>query len=69
MVISAAVGMEGRGDPISPHAYARTGGLLYLIIIVIGFLGEAVVRGGLIVSGDPAATAEKIRSDRAGAAT
>jgi hypothetical protein len=60
--VSVSLGMEGRGDPISPQIYARTGGLLYLIIIVIGALGELVVRGGLIVSGDPAATAEKIRS-------
>jgi Domain of unknown function (DUF4386) len=36
--------------------------VLYLIIIIIGALGEVVVRGGLIVSGDAAATAEKIRS-------
>ena len=60
--MSAAVRAEGHGDHISPQIYARTGGLLYLIIIVIGALGEVVVRGGLIVSGDAAATAEKIRS-------
>ena len=54
--------MADRTVEASPQRYARVGGLLYLIIIVIGFLGEAVVRGGLIVSGDPAATAEKIRS-------
>ncbi|HXN03587.1 MAG TPA: DUF4386 domain-containing protein [Candidatus Acidoferrum sp.] len=60
--MSAAADTEGRGGSASPQIYARTGGVLYLIIIVIGALGEAVVRGGLIVSGDPAATAEKIRS-------
>jgi hypothetical protein len=60
--MSTPVGNQGRGVSTSPQIWARTGGVLYLIIIVIGALGEAVVRGGLIVSGDPAATAEKIRS-------
>ncbi|HEV2063969.1 MAG TPA: DUF4386 domain-containing protein, partial [Thermoanaerobaculia bacterium] len=60
--MSAAVGTEGRGDHISPQVYARTGGVLYLIIIIIGLCGEVFVRGSLVVSGDPAATAEKIRS-------
>lgn len=46
----------------SPQTYARVGGLLYLIIIVIGSLGEAVVRNGLIVAGDATATAAKIRA-------
>lgn len=60
--MGATGGMDDRGVPTSPQVYARTGGVLYLIIIVIGFLGEAVVRNGLVVSGDPAATAERIRS-------
>lgn len=42
------------------QALARTGGLLYLIIIVIGVLGEALVRNSLIVSGDAAQTARRI---------
>jgi hypothetical protein len=46
----------------SPQFYARIGGLLYLIIIVIGLLGEAFVRDRLIVSGDAAAAAANIRS-------
>jgi hypothetical protein len=46
----------------SPQIYARIGGVLYLIIIVIGALGEAFVRDRLIVSGDAAATAERIRA-------
>lgn len=36
------------------------GGLLYLVIIVIGLLGEAFIRNSLIVSGDPGATAQRI---------
>ena len=46
----------------SPQIYARIGGVLYLIIIVGGIVGEAFIRGGLIVSGDATATAEKILS-------
>jgi hypothetical protein len=41
---------------------ARFGGLLYLIIIVIGALGEAVVRGSIVVQGDAAATSQNLRS-------
>lgn len=44
----------------SVQAYARTAGALYLVIIVIGLLGEAVVRGSLVVSGNAAATAQRI---------
>jgi len=54
--------MEDHEAPTSPQALARIGGLLYLIIIVIGFLGEAVIRGRLVVAGDAAATAERIRA-------
>ena len=46
----------------SPQLYARFGGVLYLIIIVIGLFGEAFVRDRLIVSGDAAATAANIMS-------
>ena len=46
----------------SPQLYARIGGALYLIIIVIGLFGEAFVRDKLIVSGDAAATAANIMS-------
>ncbi|MGI9072684.1 MAG: DUF4386 domain-containing protein [Bryobacteraceae bacterium] len=44
----------------SPQVYARIGGMLYLIIILAGLLGEVFVRGNLIVAGDAAATAQKI---------
>ncbi len=52
--------MAIREDPISPQRYARIGGVLYLIIIVAGLFGEIFVRGNLIVSGDAAATADRI---------
>ena len=54
--------MEDHEVETSPQIYARIGGVLYLIIIVIGTLGEAFVRSRLIVSGDATATAERIRA-------
>jgi hypothetical protein len=44
----------------SPQVYARIGGALYLIIIVIGFCSEFFVRDKLVVSGDVTATAGNI---------
>src|SRR4029077_11249360 len=44
----------------SPQVYARIGGVLYLIIIVIGFCSEFLVRDKLAVSGDVADTANNI---------
>jgi hypothetical protein len=41
---------------------ARVGGILYLLIIVIGALGEAVVRGSIVVPGNATATAANLRS-------
>lgn len=49
-------------QPIAIKTYARLAGLLYLIIIVIGVLGESLIRGKLVVSGDPEATASNILS-------
>lgn len=46
--------------PISPQGYARFGGLLYLVIIVAGALGELFIRGKLVVPGNAAATASHI---------
>ncbi len=54
--------MTVRTMETSPQLYARIGGALYLIIIVIGFWGEMFVRDKLIVSGDAAATAANIMS-------
>ena len=47
-------------DKTSPQVYARTGGALYLLIIVFGLFAEGFVNNALIVSGDPAATAHNI---------
>ncbi|MES1240428.1 MAG: DUF4386 domain-containing protein [Acidobacteriota bacterium] len=52
--------MTQRTVEASPQVYARIGGLLYLIIIVAGILGEMFIRGALVVSGDAAATAGRI---------
>jgi len=52
--------MAGQAVEESPQAYARTGGVLYLIIIVAGLFGEVFVRSTLIVSGDATATAQHI---------
>ncbi|HEY0557156.1 MAG TPA: DUF4386 domain-containing protein [Thermoanaerobaculia bacterium] len=54
--------MEEHPVQASPQALARTGGVLYLIIIVLGLFEEIFVRGRIIVSGDAAATALNIRS-------
>jgi hypothetical protein len=52
--------MEDHELQTSPQVYARIGGVLYLIIIVIGFCGEFFVREKLVVSGDVTATANNI---------
>jgi hypothetical protein len=44
----------------SPQVYARIGGVLYLIVIVIGFSTGFFVRDNLTVSGDATATANNI---------
>jgi len=52
--------MTTRTAETSPQVYARTAGVLYLVIIVIGFWSEFFVKGNLIVSGDATATANNI---------
>jgi len=44
----------------SPLSYARTCGALYLAIIFLGIFGEMVVRGTIVVPGDPSATLSKL---------
>ena len=46
----------------SPQVYARIGGVLYLIIIVIGAFFEGFVRQRFVVAGDAATTAANIAS-------
>lgn len=52
--------MEPLSDPRRASSYARLGGALYLVIIVIGALGQLLVKDRLIVAGDPATTAANI---------
>jgi Domain of unknown function (DUF4386) len=54
--------MQALEAEVSPRVLARVGGVLYLIVIVAGVFGEAFVRDRLIVSADPAATADNIRA-------
>jgi len=52
--------MTTRTIEASPQIYARIGGILYLLIIVLGGLGEIFIRGTVVVSGDVVATASNI---------
>ena len=52
--------MTCRTPDASPQSYARIGGLLYLFIIVAALFGEAYVRGNLLATRDPIATANNI---------
>lgn len=52
--------MENQAVETSPQVYARIGGVLYLIVIVIGFCSSFFVRDTLTVSGDATATANNI---------
>lgn len=52
--------MAPSATPSSPQPYARIAGLLYLVIIVAGAMGELFVRGRLVVPGDATATASRI---------
>lgn len=56
--------MERPTVEASPQAYARIGGVLYLIIIVAGILGELFIRGRIVVPGDAAATAHNIMASQ-----
>jgi hypothetical protein len=49
-----------RSPESSPQLQAKIGGFLYLIIMFAGFFAEGYVRGSVIISGDPAATAHNI---------
>lgn len=52
--------MTRQSDPIPLQAYARTCGILYLYIVVVGISSETFVRSRLVVPSDPAATAANI---------
>jgi hypothetical protein len=52
--------MQLLSTPTSPRLEARVAGLLYLLVIVLGGFAEVGVRQGLVVDGDPTATARAI---------
>jgi hypothetical protein len=52
--------MTSHSVETAPQAYARVGGALYLVIIVLGAFAEGVVANKLIAPGDAAATAQNI---------
>ena len=56
--------MTPRDRPVnvSPRVLAGTGGVLYLIIILLGIVGEAFIRDRIIVPGDATSTAGNLRS-------
>src|SRR5438552_3283855 len=54
--------MNSRERDVSPKAWARIGGLLYLIVIAAGAGAELLVRDRLIVPGDATATSNNIRA-------
>jgi hypothetical protein len=53
-------GMGNHTVEASPQAYARIGGALYLVIIVLGAFAEGFVANKLIAPGDAATTAHNI---------
>ena len=52
--------MHQRWTVASPRVEARVAGLLYLLVILLGGFAEIGVRQGLVITGDPAATARAI---------
>ena len=54
--------MTTRTIEASPQVYARIGGVLYLITIILGAIEELFVRGRIVVPGDAGATAANLRS-------
>ncbi len=56
--------MTTRTTQISPQVYARIGGALYLIIIIIGFCITVFIREKLVVSGDVMTTANNIMASQ-----
>lgn len=56
--------MATRNVESSPQVYARIGGVLYLMIIITGTLGELFTRGTLVVSGNAVSTANNIMTSQ-----
>lgn len=56
--------MDRSSNPNLPQRYARIAGALYLVIILVGLLGQVLVKDRLIVAGDAAATAANIAASQ-----
>lgn len=56
--------MKIQTTEVSPQVYARIGGALYLLIIIIGFCTTFFVREKLVVSGDITATANNLMASQ-----
>ena len=56
--------MDRSSNPNLPQRYARAAGALYLVIILVGLLGQVLVKDRLIVAGDAAATAANIAASQ-----
>jgi len=60
VAFSQEIEMTNKTIATSPQTYARTGGALYLAIIVLGAFAEGFVANKLVVPGDAATTAHNI---------
>jgi hypothetical protein len=52
--------MGNRTNGVSPQIYARTAGLLYLVVIVAGIIAQMAISGRIVVDGDATTTANNI---------